>query len=164
MAEGQNNSEQDVPKTEMETTTLGGSPLPDSEQRLMRRRRILKGMAAGIPAIVTLQSGAALAATSVSTCVKDGPGTYADLGNVRCFASDPTTNSYLFLADNDPVWTGSNGPGNTATPYCAVYVQEDGTVATANAGGAGNFGGLSATGGPNTDYYAIKRSCWTTFH
>lgn len=137
-----------VPGGASQAAASGGSAL-------VRRRLLLKGVAAGVPAIITLQSGAALAAAS-ATCVTRGEsfGT-----QVRCKTSEPTTSNWLHVLDSDAFWSG-NGPC-APTEWAAVYVSQDGTAQK-----TGNYGGNgSPTAAPDTanGYYAISKSCWSSF-
>lgn len=138
-------------------------PLSEQEQNpaaklLARRRKLLKGLAAGVPAIITLQSGAALAASS-STCARENNITTQPAGG-RCQASDPGT-GLRFVQDNDASW-GTDGPCTNNTEYAAVYVTGGGSYGSAG----NNFGGAAADdAAPATSpqYYAVTTSCWTSF-
>lgn len=136
--------------------------------RRARRRKLLKGLAVGVPAIITLKSGAALAANSNPMCVQQGGMGSADpisvIGGNRCYASAAAaaTNSYTFLAVGDPGWVGGSGPA-TGAKYCAVYMTAGGTLGT----NLNNYGAVSAgtgaTATPSATYFAVKDSCWSSF-
>lgn len=144
-----------------------GAERGDSEgdRRRARRRRLLKGLVSGVPAtVITLHSGALLAASS-STCVSDAAiDTWAEMnaGNLptnsaRCQTSDPGENDIVLLADNDTRFSG-DGPC-TASQFAVVYLDADGNFPTAP-----NWGGnASPTALPATNYYAVRDSCWTSF-
>ncbi|MBF0147555.1 MAG: hypothetical protein HQL84_15570 [Magnetococcales bacterium] len=165
MADGQHDS------PEFQGSRIGESASPTDNKdshtaaptQLARRRLLLKGIAAGVPAIVTLQSGAALAAMSTSVnCISNGGGG-PGINQPRCQASDPTvTSPWKHVIDNDAsVWPGGNGPCATTTNYGIVYVDNSGTIIT-----TANFGanGSPTATNPASGYYAIRQSCWTSFH
>ncbi|MBF0142985.1 MAG: hypothetical protein HQL57_06000 [Magnetococcales bacterium] len=140
--------------------------------QLQRRRRLLKGLVAGVPAIITMQSGAiAAAASSKNNCINTGSGFSAlaansinsSNGNARCGASTPDSYKYKYQTE---AWFGGDVNGNStpseAGVNCLVYVDAAGTGAAAGAG-AGGYGSASANGDPDTGYYAVTTSCWSSF-
>ncbi|MEO5328855.1 MAG: hypothetical protein H7829_11505 [Magnetococcus sp. THC-1_WYH] len=129
---------------------------------LVRRRQLLKGIAAGVPAIVTLQSGAALAASSVNpVCITNGP---SFAGQNRCLtATAAGTSAWVYKVDTDAtVWSGGNGPC-TPAKYGAVYVDNGGIYTTSTPWGGVNGGGTT-TDQPAAGYYAITKTCWSSFY
>ena len=142
----------------------GGEADAEARKRLARRRRLLKGVAAGIPAIITLKSGSLLAATSISCVKQDAISTLANYGNARCVASQTAgnANGLAMLANNDPAWSGTGPDTGVTGKWCAVYMAEDGTLPAgpnwgATAPGTGNIP-------PAANYYAVTDSCWSSFH
>ncbi|MBF0132887.1 MAG: hypothetical protein HQL75_09920 [Magnetococcales bacterium] len=131
---------------------------------LVRRRQLLKGIAAGVPAIVTLQSGAALAASSITPqCTINGP---SFAGQNRCLtATAAGTSVWVYKVDTDTtVWgAGGNGPCTNSAHYGAVYVNNDGIYTTTTPWGGVNGGGTT-TDQPAAGYYAITRTCWSSFY
>ncbi|HAT50587.1 MAG: hypothetical protein HQL07_08945 [Nitrospirae bacterium] len=131
------------------------------DSTLVRRRQLLKGIAAGVPAIVTLQSGAALAASSITPqCTINGPDFSAQ---PRCVTSGvAATSRWVYKADNasDPaVWGAGNDGPCTAAQYGAVYVDNDGIYTTSTP-----WGGTTVAGQPASGYYAITNTCWSSFY
>lgn len=170
MVDGQENPQDTLQPVGSEDGVTQTAPAAPVNPVLVRRRQLLKGIAAGVPAIVTLQSGAALAASSITPqCTINGP---SFASQPRCVTSGvAATSVWVYKADNtsDPaVWgVGNDGPC-TPAKYGAVYVDNDGVVATANVGGTGYFGGATGTGlatdQPVAGYYAITRTCWSSFY
>ncbi|MBF0447532.1 MAG: hypothetical protein HQL67_04960 [Magnetococcales bacterium] len=134
---------------------------PENQLRA-RRRKLLKGLAAGVPAVITLQSGAALAATSLSPCI--GTAAHGQPAGGRCQSADPGT-GLKFLADNNSFWTGSDGPGKVSTTgnFCAPYLTQNGSKGNA-ANKWGASGSASGDVGPAANYYSVTDSCWTSFY
>ncbi|MBF0188863.1 MAG: hypothetical protein HQL50_13150 [Magnetococcales bacterium] len=127
-----------------------------------RRRRLLKGIAAGVPAVMTLQSGSALAG-STTTCVQENGS--ASSPGTRCVISDTTGNGDWKRGQESAYFGGIAFDGDGASDaYCMIYVNSDGTEATSAAGGAGNYGGDGGTtSNPVAGYYAITNTCWSSF-
>ncbi|MBF0421608.1 MAG: hypothetical protein HQL73_01300 [Magnetococcales bacterium] len=143
-------------------TPAATSPL---DPKLARRRLLLKSIAAGVPAVITLQSSlsASAAATSMANCIaRDNIQTLTSYGGSRCMNSTAAgTNSLKTLAYNDSHWSGT-GPC-TASQYGVVYVDASGVVpTTANYGGNGTPTAAPVSG--TSGYYAITKSCWGSFH
>ncbi|MEO5365889.1 MAG: hypothetical protein H7831_05950 [Magnetococcus sp. WYHC-3] len=142
---------------------------------LSRRRRLLKGLMAAGPAVMTLASGRDAAAdTTKFQCFQDtsppstrcvtasGGPPYGDLTN--------TEGDYKMLPETSfsgsPDLSGGNGTsGNgTSSDLCVVYVDSDGVVASANSPATGMHGANSTSNGPPASgYYAITASCWASF-
>ncbi|MBF0454168.1 MAG: hypothetical protein HQL72_05030 [Magnetococcales bacterium] len=145
---------------------------PQSRQ-MARRRRLLKGLAAGVPAIVTLQSGAALAAASSNGACILAPSNKQTITETatgtRCAAgTDAFTSAGNWAYQKESAFAGgsadaldNNADGDS---YCLIYVDSTGTLAPQNTPAANRWGADgSATGTPNTSYYAITSSCWASF-
>jgi hypothetical protein len=158
-----------------EESTTGGKAAIQQVEFLARRRRILKGLVATVPAIVTLRSGAALANTSIgSTCIAEHSAgqTRTSLSGNRCLdgTTTPVNPGWNYQLESyisggaDPNLDG-DGDGDS---YCLLYVNSGGTLATANQGGGGAanwYGGdTSFTSLPSADFYAVSTSCWTSFY
>ncbi|HIJ84463.1 MAG: hypothetical protein HW380_1748 [Magnetococcales bacterium] len=159
---------QDYPREVFQPIGSEGAA-PDTNQtapdaaRLVRRRLLLKGIAAGVPAIVTLQSGAALAATSITPqCITPNGPSFA--GQPRCLtATAAGTSVWVYKIDNDTVWGGGTPDGPCAGgQYGAVYVDNDGAINTSSP----NYGATNTTTNtqPVAGYYAITKSCWSSFY
>ncbi len=144
-----------------------------SEDKI-RRRKMLKGLMTGLPVIITLKSGAAIAATSLqNSCIADGGGNSIEAlnnaNNDRCINGIPDNQkAFVHLSDSNHNWDGGNGPG-TPNQYCAVYMKSDGSLPTENE----HYGATKAydsnmnrNAAPdiNAGYYAVRESCWTSFH
>ncbi len=161
-------------------------PTEEELQLMARRRRLLKGLAATVPAIVTLQSGAALANTSggSTACIAANPNAQtvtaegSTAGN-RCSdgaASPAGVEEWVYVTEDDLTGGGGadsiDGGGGVAAgdSYCLLYVDSAGNRATVNdGGGAGFWGGNgSATdvaySGAGTKFYAVTLSCYTSFY
>ncbi|MBF0109907.1 MAG: hypothetical protein HQL76_12090 [Magnetococcales bacterium] len=172
MAEGRHDSNEldDSNSEAFRSDGLSCAQTPDAEAaeaaeaRLARRRLLLKGLAAGVPAIVTLQSGAALAAQSTSSnCISNGGG--ASFNEARCkTATAAGTNNWKHVIDTDTsTWGVGGGPCPTTTHYGAVFVDNLGNIATGGSFGGNGTGAANPTT-PASGYYAVRQSCWTSFH
>jgi hypothetical protein len=166
---------QDSPELPEQKAIDGRSskPEPSPEDLLRaRRRKLLKGLATGVPAIITLQSGAALAAsTSNSDCVVNGGG--ANLTAVgggvavsRCVAPIAGNLNWQYETSGGASFTaGFPGGGGES---CLVYMTPAGNKQGGTPwGGLNNGGGnVNTTAGPNTGatYYAVRASCWASFY
>ncbi|MBF0381922.1 MAG: hypothetical protein HQL69_12945 [Magnetococcales bacterium] len=168
---------QDSPKLPEQKAVDGGhSEKPDispEDQHLARRRKLLKGLVAGVPAIITLQSGAALAGTSIARmCLDTSQGRKLTTMNVGGRCKGALTGNeewhYAPLAGNTGVFGTNNGPGGGAS-YCLPYMTANGILATQNQPAANRWGALATGAGTNAGpvsgtYYAVKASCWTSFY
>ncbi|MBF0444520.1 MAG: hypothetical protein HQL68_02960 [Magnetococcales bacterium] len=173
---------QDSPKQpEQKASDSGQSEKPDlspEDQLGARRRKLLKGLLAGVPAIITLQSGAALAGTSVSNaaCIAGAgmTGNFFAGGGVtkRCTAVGNIGNDLLWVDPDDAaIWGAANaGPAGAGTEWCLPYLTAGGSLATSGQPAAGQWGanaaGIGTGAWPSTaptKFYAIKQSCWTSF-
>jgi hypothetical protein len=113
-----------------------------------RRRRIVKGIA-GLPAIMTLASGSALANSSSLQCLATADGKYRPTpgGRDECLPPNavdviPGTGDQLAVAPgDDALRTLDNGN------YCLLYVDENGNIIE--------------TGGSEEDL--VTHSCYTSF-
>lgn len=140
-----------------------------TQAKLVRRRLILKGLAAGVPAIITLQgassAAAAVTSTGVSCITGNGITDLTNYGGARCVTSAVAGNSIIQRYNStSSVWSGSPPCTSGGATYGAIYSDASGVAATANAVGSGFFGGVSKTGNPSGGYYAVTISCWGSFH
>ncbi|MGN7611724.1 hypothetical protein ACQZV8_06535 [Magnetococcales bacterium HHB-1] len=133
------------------------------------RRKLVKGLIAGIPAVVTLKSGFASAGTS-SACITSTPNasTPTSVSN-RCVVGD-TTAATEWKREQESTYFGVDMDASdgdltaSADIYCAVYVDDGGNEASANNGGSNYFGATgSSSGDPDTNWYAITNTCWSSF-
>ena len=142
---------------------------PQAKER-MRRRRLLKGLVAagsGLPVVMTMKNASATAASSAdSTCHKE----FASTPATRCGATlNPAeTPDYYRVAETDALFganvsAGTAGAGAT-NEYCVVYVDSSGVPASQNAGAANLFGATAGNAAPDTNYYAMTDSCWSSFN
>ncbi|MBF0193471.1 MAG: hypothetical protein HQL71_02895 [Magnetococcales bacterium] len=170
---------QDSPKLpEQKASGIGQSEKPNlspEDQLLARRRKLLKGLVAGVPAIITLQSGAALAGTSIPrACLDTSQGKKLTTMNVggRCKTAGAVTGNeewhYAPPQGNTSVFGVNSGPGG-GTKYCLPYMTANGILATQNQPAANRWGALATGGGTDAGpvsgtYYAVKQSCWTSFY
>jgi hypothetical protein len=157
------------------------TPSPEDLKRA-RRRKLLKGLAAGVPAIITLQSGAVLANQSIgdSACIADGGknGNFtAMVGDFtkRCTTVNNIGNDMNWASYQDAaVWgAASAGPALGVDKWCLPYMTANGVLATKSQPAAGQWGanatgtGVNAwpsTNGTGKTMYAVKQSCWTSFY
>ena len=162
---------QDSPKQpEQKTADSGQSEKPNlspEDQLLARRRKLLKGLVAGVPAIITLQSGAALAGTSIPRmCLDTSQGKLLTTMNVglRCKAATTGNEEWHYApkAGNTAVFGSNNGPGAGAS-HCLVYMTTNGVLEKVRPWG-GLTSGVGTGAGPKAGYYAVKQSCWTSFY
>lgn len=133
------------------------NPTPD-DAAIAARRRIIKGLA-GVPAVMTLSSGAARAATSSLQCIGNPVATSTlNNQNLDCKSQNtPLTQSDLNPAiyyDNTgaeaiPSARKVNPAINGTNDTCVVFVNADGTGET--------FDGST----PGTT--AVTPSCYTSF-
>ena len=125
-----------------------------------KRRALVKGSAAAVPAILTLRSGAALAATSTSQCIANNqllaqrldPDALPSKTNFNgAFSNDPWVRQTVqcrFLRNGDPAnqtdefWV-FEGPGSTGV----WFKESDNTGSSLKFGDAGS---LKMTGGGQT--------------
>ncbi|MBF0610330.1 MAG: hypothetical protein G8345_03875 [Magnetococcales bacterium] len=137
------------------------------------RRQLLKGLIAGLPAVITLQSGAARALSSLNQCYlqeTNKPSKHCLRNEVPAeydganFIGPPYGNLTLTKGRFKMLLESNYGGGNDVTgdgqqdDLCVVYVDGNGSVA-----GAGvSYGEASANGPPAAGYYAMSVSCWTS--
>jgi hypothetical protein len=171
---------------EQKTPGPGQSNQPElspEDLKLARRRKLLKGLAAGVPAIITLQSGAALATSSNgNACVIENDGSkFTKIGGgamtKRCLTAAAHTtgmNQWVYkkhtiTANDIAVWGTGNttGPGN-ANSWCLVYMTSGGSFEGAAPWGADVTAGAGTaaeiTAEPAAGFYAVTTSCWTSFY
>ncbi|MBF0622777.1 MAG: hypothetical protein HQL54_12720 [Magnetococcales bacterium] len=157
------------------TDPLPQNPLSDEDKRLLRRRRLLKSLAAGAPALLTLKSGAALAQSSnmtlaqcITADVDNQNPTYSSYGNTRCWDNADSANNKHVTVPETSALTGSqnmnaNAPASDVdtSDYCLLYVDSSGTPAS------DTYRGATGTELDNTlntgSYYVVLDSCWTSF-
>lgn len=164
------------PQTEHPQQAVPELDQQQDERQRQRRRRLLKGLAAGVPAIVTLKSGAALAATSTTCAINNytvpASGLSGGIGP-RCSTAVPTPGTaaakYKFYEEQSSYFNADisgnanyNTGGGTAGDYCAVYVTNNGNNATNTT--AGGLTNPNAQPDNASGYYLVTISCWTSFH
>ncbi|MBF0414681.1 MAG: hypothetical protein HQL78_02880 [Magnetococcales bacterium] len=143
-----------------------------AQTKLVRRRLILKGLAAGVPAVITLQgaSSAAAAATSSGNCITGSNITsLASYGTNRCVSTAVAATSIIqrYNRTDTTVWgSTAAAPCTAGAPMGAIYTNASGVAATSNAGGGANYWGGNAgqNVNPAAGYYAVTKSCWGSFH
>lgn len=146
------------PAEDVLTETLAGV-------QQQRRRRLLKGLVsgAGVPVILTLSSGAALAASSNKSCI-DTTLTY-DKDNLRCIAN-ATVESVAerrearvgtYFNDTTDNMTGGTGADSD---LCLIY-HDPSTGAPFVGPTIGNSWGND--GGDAGTNIRITESCWNSF-
>lgn len=156
------------PKKINETSAPKTDHISDDDK--LRRRRMLKGLAAGaaVPIILTLKSGAQAAANSASElCLHSVPdNSPGDMSDSRCQANEDdkvrvqrntfaTTATWVNYSGN--VGTKELSPGNTGTDWCLVYFDKaDGQQRPINLAAATRFGDSGS-------YVSLTKSCWNSF-
>jgi hypothetical protein len=172
------------------TEEISGETIVSEEtKRKARRRRLLRGLAATVPAIVTLQSGTALALANSSNnnCIAETANAQSVTAensdaNNRCSNTGAIAGEEDWVYQLESVIEGGadnidSGAGTAAgDSYCLLYVDASGNLPGAAAGepngtvgyGARAVGGGSYAGLPEnalaTQYYAVTVSCWTSLH
>ncbi|OSM06867.1 hypothetical protein [Magnetofaba australis] len=145
-------------------------PLPSPEQQArMRRRKLIKGLAASAPVIMTLSPGAALARSSSQICIANEPTSIPTGGNFagnRCVTDnnvDANTNTqdgyktwdrdkFTNYASNSATLTGGSAQ---TTDDCLIFVNEVGTVNNTEA---------ESYGDGQANHHIVTDSCWGSFN
>ena len=121
---------------------------PDRGVAFASRRRVIKGLASAVPAILTVSSGAALAAGSAIQCINHQPPPPDDAciqGTIGTPASLPPGDDWLRAYERDSFGTGYVDVNSDRTDaddldggdndLCLVYVDQNGGRVSADAGG-----------------------------
>jgi hypothetical protein len=148
------------------------TPSPEDLKRA-RRRKLLKGLAAGVPAIITLQSGAALAGKSIGdfSCIASSGRTGNFTGWIanitkRCTAVGNIGNDMNWVSPDDAaIWGAANaGPAGVGAEWCLPYMKAGGTLGVVGTNFGANLGTTGVNAWPAANFYAVKQSCWTSFY
>lgn len=166
---------QKPPQRDMTMSEDFPNPTPSVERQ--RRRRLLKALIGGLPAVITLRSGAALALTTSSgRCYLEVPiapgmhcatdeNNFVGAGEPRGnLTPAPNQGKYqMFLESNYAGGDDVNGDGDQ-TDLCVVYVDSNNNPPTIP--GGPNYGEVAPPGNtqPNTaaGIYAVSASCWSS--
>ncbi|MEO5376468.1 MAG: hypothetical protein H7832_01585 [Magnetococcus sp. DMHC-6] len=151
--------------------------LEDPNIKLARRRRLIKGLVAGMPAVITLANGRLVAAASnyaqnnLLTCLQNRPNIeQTATSRTRCEASNPTnTNKFMYASEATHFSADLDGGGTNS--YCILYYKSGGVApinaveALADDGDGTNFFGAATTadGPPKAGFYAMTHTCWSSF-
>lgn len=138
-----------------------------ASQEQVGRRLLIKGLLVGIPAMMTLRSGAALASSSSTHCIRNiSPRTGG-----RCVTGSlnpPPTEPYLFKAETDVAYfnydiSGNGGGAASGSDWCVVYVDSQGVVDN-NPGTFFGGTGANTNTDPGPGRFAMTQSCWASFN
>lgn len=142
-----------------------------NERDFAARRRVIRGLAGGVPAVMTLMSGAAQANASSLQCIVRLPSPTVslnqsltvggpDLADCRLL-SDPTVAPVVPQPTGSPDIVYDTGPGTAmrkeslvhdGNKACVVFVDQNGTYASE-----------TIDSSASTNDYPVTASCYTSF-